>query len=119
MSADTVCGNLKESRSLTFSEKLLLTLCCVDHCKRIVAVYLFRMKHVGIEAGAKSCGNIKAHCFAPGMAAHSVEIIEHVEQYGHSAVLILAVHAPKLCDLVHGGHIERFEHRASTKCAVA
>ena len=72
------------------------------------------MHLIGIYAGTYSCSLSPSHRFALCLAAHSVEVIEYVEEYRHTAAF-----SPKLFYLIHRGHIQRFENGTSAESAVA
>ena len=110
----SVCDDLQHCGAFAAEKEILLSRCCVDDCERVITVDGFRVHLIGIYARADSRRLTPSHRFALRLTAHSVEVVEHVEEYRKSAAL-----APELSDLVHGGHIERFENGTSAECAVA
>ena len=114
----TVGSNLQHCRTFAVHEQFLLTGGSIDHCKRIVAVDLFRMELGRVEARCQTCRIGKAHRFTHRLTAHAVEVVEAVEQDRHTVVGVLTVHTPQLGDLIHGGEVQRFQNRTTAERAV-
>ena len=110
--ADVAVGDsFKEDGSLTFFDDFPFAFEGVDNSKGIVTVNSFSVEIVGTDTGTDTGSDVISHRFAAGLTAHTVTVVDAVEDQRQTA---LEIFVPEFEVLVHRSKVESFPDRTAS-----
>ena len=118
VAAEAVGKRIEQHGAFALFEYFELSLHCVDDRQGVKAVDTLCVHLAGSEACAQTRQHVVGHGLAPGLAAHAVAVVEYVEEYRHAS-RGSAVVGPQGVELIHARKVQRLEHGAAAKRAVA
>ena len=116
MAAEPIGNHVQHGRAVAVEQQLLLAAHCVDNRQRVKAVNPLCIHLGGGDAGTHAGQEIVSHGLAAGLAAHTVVVIKHIEEDGHTTALGFF---PQLAELIHRSKGHGLVHRAAAHGAVA